>query len=186
SNGLCSLMPGVDRLAMVCEMTISKTGELTDFEFYEAVIHSHARLTYNKVSTMLEHPRSREAKALNEEYAEVLPHLKNLYALYKALAKTRKGRGAIDFETTETRMLFGEDRKITEILPTVRNDAHKIIEECMLCANVATARFMQELDIPALDRVHDGPKPEEGERLRQLVGPTGLALAREKGGATRA
>src|SRR5690606_21417406 len=91
SNGLCSLMPGVDRLAMVCEMTISKTGELTDFEFYGAVLHSHARLIFNKVSTMLEHPRSREAKALNEEYAEVLPHLKNLYDLYKALAKARQG-----------------------------------------------------------------------------------------------
>lgn len=184
SNGLCSLMPGVDRLAMVCEMTISKTGELTDFEFYEAVIHSHARLTYNKVSTMLEHPRSREAKALNEEYAEVLPHLKNLYDLYKALAKARQGRGAIDFETTETRMLFGEDRKITEILPTVRNDAHKIIEECMLCANVATARFMQELDIPALYRVHDGPKPEKVERLRQFLGSMGLSLTRKKGDPT--
>lgn len=184
SNGLCSLMPGVDRLAMVCEMTISKTGELTDFEFYEAVIHSHARLTYNKVSTMLEHPRSREAKALNEEYAEVLPHLKNLYDLYKALAKARQGRGAIDFETTETRMLFGEDRKITEILPTQRNDAHKIIEECMLCANVATARFLQELDIPALYRVHDGPKPEKVERLRQFLGSMGLSLTRKKGDPT--
>src|SRR5690606_37315011 len=139
------------------------------------------RLTYNKVSTMLEHPRSREAKALNEEYAEVLPHLKNLYDLYKALAKARQGRGAIDFETTETRMLFGEDRKITEILPTVRNDAHKIIEECMLCANVATARFMQELDIPALYRVHDGTKPEKVERLRQFLGSMGLSLTRKKG-----
>ena len=184
SNGLCSLMPDVDRLAMVCEMTISKSGELTDFQFYEAVIHSHARLTYNKVSSMLEHPRSREGKALSAEYAEVLPHLKHLYELYQALAKARQGRGAIDFETTETRMLFGEDRKITEILPTTRNDAHKIIEECMLCANVATARFLQELDIPGLYRVHDGPKPEKVERLRQFLGSMGLSLTRKKGDPT--
>src|SRR5690554_5692758 len=184
SNGLCSLMPNVDRLAMVCEMTISKSGELTDFQFYEAVIHSHARLTYNKVSSMLENPRSREGKALSAEYAEVLPHLKSLYDLYQALAKARHGRGAIDFETTETRMLFGKDRKVAEILPTVRNDAHKIIEECMLCANVATARFLQELDVPGLYRVHDGPKPEKVERLRQFLGSMGLSLTRKKGGPT--
>src|SRR5690606_40517028 len=116
---------------------------------------------------------TRAAKALSEEYAGVLPHLKHLYDLYKAVAKARHGRGAIDFETTETRMLFGEDRKITEILPTVRNDAHKIIEECMLAANVATARFLQELDIPGLYRVHDGPKPEMVERLRQFLGSMG-------------
>ena len=184
SNGLCSLMPDVDRLAMVCEMTISKSGELTDFEFYEAVIHSHARLTYDKVSSMLEHPRSREGKALGDEYAQVLPHLKDLYDLYKALAKARQGRGAIDFETTETRMLFGQNRKITEIRPTVRNDAHKIIEECMLAANVATARFLQDLDIPGLYRVHDGPKPEKVERLRQFLGTMGLSLTRKKGDPT--
>ena len=184
SNGLCSLMPGVDRLTMVCEMTISKSGELTDFEFYEAVIHSHARLTYDKVSSMLERPRSREGKALSAEYAEVLPHLKSLYDMYKALAKARQGRGAIDFETTETRMLFGQNRKITEIRPTVRNDAHKIIEECMLAANVATARFLQDLEVPGLYRVHDGPKPEKVERLRQFLGTLGLSLTRKKGDPT--
>ena len=181
SNGLCSLNPHVDRLAMVCEMTISKTGELTDFEFYEGVIHSHARLTYNKVSSMLEQPRSREGKALRDEYAEVLPHLENLYELYKALAKARQGRGAIDFETTETRMVFGEDRKIVEIRPTTRNDAHKIVEECMLCANVATARFLQELELPGLYRVHDGPQAEKVERLREFLNSQGLSLTRKKG-----
>jgi ribonuclease R len=184
SNGLCSLMPEVDRLAMVCEMTVSKSGELTDFQFYEAVIHSHARLTYNKVSAMLESPRSKEGKALCDQYAEVLPHLKNLYELYKALAKARQGRGAIDFETTETRIIFGENRKIAEIRPTTRNDAHKIVEECMLCANVATARFMQELEIPSLYRVHDAPQPEKVERLRQFLGALGLSLTRKKGDPT--
>ena len=184
SNGLCSLMPKVDRLAMVCEMTVSKSGELTDYQFYEAVIHSHARLTYNKVSAMLEHPRSKEGKALSEEYSDVLPHLKNLYDLYKALAKARQGRGAIDFETTETRIIFGENRKIAEIRPTTRNDAHKIIEECMLCANVATARFMQDLDIPALYRVHDAPQAEKVERLRQFLAALGMSLTRKKGDPT--
>ncbi|WP_150303052.1 ribonuclease R [Pseudomonas saliphila] len=179
SNGLCSLMPNVDRLAMVCEMTVSKSGELTDFQFYEAVIHSHARLTYNKVSSMLEHPRSKEGKALSDEYAEVLPHLKNLYELYKALAKARQGRGAIDFETTETRVIFGENRKIAEIRPTTRNDAHKIVEESMLCANVATARFMQELEVPSLYRVHDSPKPEKIERLREFLASMGMTLSRK-------
>jgi len=184
SNGLCSLNPHVDRLAMVCEMTISKTGELTDWQFYEAVINSHARLTYNKVSSMLEHPRSREAKQLSEEYADVLPHLRNLHELYKALSKARQGRGAIDFETTETRILFGDDRKIREILPSERNEAHKIIEECMLAANVATARFMQELEIPALYRVHDAPQSEKLERLRQFLSALGLSLTRRKGEPT--
>ncbi|HDZ57015.1 MAG TPA: ribonuclease R [Pseudomonas xinjiangensis] len=184
SNGLCSLMPKVDRLAMVCEMTVSKSGELTDFQFYEAVIHSHARLTYNKVSSMLEHPRSKEGKALTEEHAELLPHLKNLYELYKALAKARQGRGAIDFETTETRIIFGDNRKIAEIRPTSRNDAHKIVEECMLCANVATAKFMQELEVPSLYRVHDGPQPEKVERLRQFLAAMGMSLTRKKGDPT--
>lgn len=184
SNGLCSLMPDVDRLAMVCEMTVSKAGELTDFQFYEAVIHSHARLTYDKVSSMLEQPGSPEGKALSAEYKAVLPHLKDLYELYQALAKARQGRGAIDFETTETRMLFGVDRKIASILPTTRNDAHKIIEECMLCANVATARFLQELNVPGLYRVHDGPKAEKVERLRQFLGSMGLSLTRKQGDPT--
>lgn len=184
SNGLCSLNPHVDRLAMVCEMTISKHGELTDFQFYEAVIHSHARLTYNQVSAMLEHPRSKEGKLFSQEFATVLPHLKDLYELYKALFKARQGRGAIDFETTETRILFGENRKIAEILPTTRNDAHKIIEECMLAANVATARFMQELEIPALYRVHDAPQAEKLERLRQFLSALGLSLTRKKGDPT--
>lgn len=184
SNGLCSLMPKVDRLAMVCEMTVSKSGELTDYQFYEAVIHSHARLTYNKVSSMLEHPRSQDGARLLDEYADVVPALKNLYELYKALAKARQGRGAIDFETTETRIVFGDNRKIAEIRPTTRNDAHKIVEECMLCANVATARFLQDLEMPGLYRVHDSPQPEKIERLRQFLGAMGMSLTRKKGDPT--
>ncbi|WP_417661732.1 ribonuclease R [Pseudomonas sp.] len=180
SNGLCSLNPHVDRLAMVCEMTISKTGKMTDYQFYEAVIHSHARLTYNKVSTMLEQPKTADGKALCGEYKEVLPHLKQLYSLYHVLLTARHERGAIDFETQETRIIFGAGRKIAEIRPTQRNDAHKLIEECMLAANVATAAFMQKHEIPALYRVHDGPPPERLEKLKAFLGELGLSLHRGK------
>ena len=180
SNGLCSLNPHVDRLAMVCEISISKTGKMTDYQFYEAVIHSHARLTYNKVSAMLEQPKSSEGKALRGEYKEVLPHLKQLYALYQVLLAARHERGAIDFETQETRIIFGAGRKIAEIRPTQRNDAHKLIEECMLAANVATAAFMQKHEIPALYRVHDGPPPERVEKLKAFLTELGLSLHRGK------
>ncbi len=180
SNGLCSLNPQVDRLAMVCEMTMSKTGKMTDYQFYEAVIHSHARLTYNKVSAMLEQPKSSEGKALRGEYKDVLPHLKQLYSLYQVLLAARHERGAIDFETQETRIIFGAGRKIAEIRPTQRNDAHKLIEECMLAANVATAAFMQKHEIPALYRVHDGPPPERLEKLKAFLGELGLSLHRGK------
>lgn len=182
SNGLCSLNPQVDRLAMVCEMTISKTGEMTDYLFYEAVIHSHARLTYNKVSTLLEHSKTTEAKRLRSEYAEVVPHVKQLHALYKVLLDARHARGAIDFETQETRIVFGAERKIAEIRPTQRNDAHRLIEECMLAANVATAEFLSKHEIPALYRVHDGPPPERLEKLRSFLGELGLTLHKGKEG----
>jgi ribonuclease R len=184
SNGLCSLNPLVDRLAMVCEMSISKTGEMTDYVFYEAVIHSHARLTYNKVSTMLEQPKTSDARQLRGEYPDVLPHLKQLYALYKVLLGARHARGAIDFETQETRIIFGSERKIAEIRPTTRNDAHKLIEECMLAANVATAEFLKKHEIPALYRVHDGPPPERLEKLRAFLGELGLSLHKGKDGPT--
>ncbi|WP_060510635.1 ribonuclease R [Pseudomonas sp. NBRC 111124] len=180
SNGLCSLNPHVDRLAMVCEMTMNKAGQMVDYQFYEGVIHSHARLTYNKVSSMLEHARTREGKALREEYKAVVPDLKNLYNLYKVLLDARHARGAIDFETQETRIIFGEERKIAEIRPTVRNDAHKLIEECMLAANVATAAFLQKHEVPALYRVHDGPPPERLEKLRAFLGELGLTLHKGK------
>jgi ribonuclease R len=169
---------------MVCEMTISKTGEMTDYQFYEAVIHSQARLTYNKVSTMLEHAKTSEAKQLRSEYADVVPHLKQLYSLYKVLLAARHTRGAIDFETQETRIIFGSDRKIAEIRPTTRNDAHKLIEECMLAANVATAEFLKKHEIPALYRVHDGPPPERLEKLRAFLGELGLTLHKGKDGPT--
>jgi ribonuclease R len=176
SNGLCSLNPRVDRLAMVCEMTISAGGKLSGYQFYEAVIQSHARLTYNKVAAMLTAAKTPQGKQLRTEYAAVVPHLEDLYSLYFGLRKARDTRGAIDFETTETRILFSEQRKIEEIVPVERNDAHKLIEECMLCANVATARFLAKLKVPALYRIHEGPKEQKLVSLRAYLGELGLTL----------
>ncbi len=181
SNGLCSLNPHVDRLAMVCEITLARSGKIIGYQFYEAVIQSHARLTYDSVSAMLERPRSAEGKQLLTEHAKITDDLKQLYTVYKALQKQRHVRGAIDFETRETRIVFGEDRKIAEILPTERNDAHKLIEECMLCANVAMASFLQDHDIQGLYRVHDGPPAEKLEKLRGFLTELGLTLNRGKG-----
>ena len=176
SNGLCSLNPGVDRLCMVADMTISAAGNISSYSFYQAVMYSHARLTYNKVSSMLEHPDTEQGYKLCEQYAHVLPQLHNLYGLYQLLRKARTERGAIDFETTETKIVFDADRKIEEIVPVQRNEAHKIIEECMLCANVATARFLKKYKLPALYRVHDGPSEERLNAVRLFLGELGLQL----------
>ncbi|TXS96739.1 ribonuclease R [Parahaliea maris] len=170
SNGLCSLKPRVDRLAMVCEMELSRSGNLKRFRFFEAVIHSHARLTYNQVGEVLEegwHP---------DVDGKVVPDLLRLHSLYKVLRAARDERGAIDFETVETRIIFDEQRKIDAIVPVQRNDAHKLIEECMLCANVAAARFFEESDLPMLYRVHQGPTAEKLENLRAFLGELGLEL----------
>jgi len=176
SNGLCSLNPDVDRLCMVADMTISAAGNISGYTFYQAVMRSHARLTYNKVSDMLERPDSESGIRLSAQYADVLPHLHNLYDLYKLLRKARTERGAIDFETTETRIIFDAERKIEEIVPVHRNDAHKIVEESMLCANVAAARFLKKHKIPALYRVHDGPSEERLNSVRLFLGELGLQL----------
>ncbi|MEH6589888.1 MAG: ribonuclease R [Halioglobus sp.] len=174
SNGLCSLKPEVDRLAMVCEMEISRAGKLNNFNFYESVIHSHARLTYTQVGEVLEkgsHPDVDKRR---------VPDLKRLHSLYKVLLGARDKRGAIDFDTVETRIVFDEQRKIEAIIPVVRNDAHKLIEECMLCANVAAARFFDQQGLPILYRVHQGPGEEKLENLRKFLGELGLDL---RGGA---
>ena len=170
SNGLCSLKPQVDRLAMACEMTLDRDGKLGDFQFYEAVIHSHARLTYTQVGEVLDsgsHP---------DVATERVPDLKRLHDLYHVLRRARDERGAIDFETVETRIIFDAQRKIESIVPVVRNDAHKLIEECMLCANVATARFFEEAGLPILYRVHEGPTEEKLENLRSFLGELALDL----------
>lgn len=176
SNGLCSLNPDVDRLCMVADMTISAAGNISGYTFYQAVMRSHARLTYNKVSAMLEHPDTEQGYKLSSHYADLLPHLHNLYDLYKLLRRARTERGAIDFETTETKIVFDPERKIEEIVPVHRNDAHKIVEECMLCANVATARFLKKHQVPALYRVHNGPSEERLNNVRLFLGELGLQL----------
>ncbi|MEP1596518.1 MAG: ribonuclease R, partial [Halieaceae bacterium] len=170
SNGLCSLKPQVDRLAMVCEMTLDEAGNLGDFQFYESVIHSHARLTYTQVGEVL-------ASGSHPDVAEErIADLQRLHALYHVLRRARDERGAIDFETVETRIIFDAQRKIESIVPVVRNDAHKLIEECMLIANVATARFFEEAGLPILYRVHEGPTEEKLENLRSFLGELGLDL----------
>jgi ribonuclease R len=170
SNGLCSLKPKVDRLAMVCEMTLGRTGTVTDYQFYEAVIHSHARLTYTQVGEVLE--RGSHPEVDRKRVAD----LKRLHELYRVLRSARDQRGAIDFDTVETRIIFDEQRKIDAIVPVVRNDAHKLIEECMLCANVAAADFFEANKLPILYRVHEGPTEEKLEALRGFLGELGLDL----------
>ena len=170
SNGLCSLKPNVDRLAMVCEMVIDAQGQVTDSSFYEAVIHSHARLTYTQVGAVLENGWHEGV------HTDRLEGLSQLHALYKVLREARSTRGAIDFETVETRILFDENRKIDAIVPVNRNDAHKLIEECMLAANVATAAYLEASELAALFRVHEGPSAERLEALRTFLGELALDL----------
>ncbi len=170
SNGLCSLKPAVDRLAMVCEMLIDADGKVTDSTFYEAVIHSHARLTYAQVGEVL------DSGGCDGVPSERLDGLFRLHALYKVLREARAKRGAIDFETVETRIVFDENRKIDAIVPVNRNDAHKLIEECMLAANVATATFLEASELAGLFRVHEGPSAERLEALRTFLGELALEL----------
>lgn len=176
SNGLCSLNPQVDRLCMICEMNISLAGKITGYEFYEAVMHSKARMTYTKVAKILEGDDA-EAEDLRQEYAHVVPQIGLLYKLYECLRAARDERGAIDFETVETRIQFNEDRKIERIIPIKRNDAHKLIEECMLCANVCAARFLEKHDLVGLYRVHEGPTEQKLTNLREFLSELGLGLA---------
>jgi ribonuclease R len=172
SNGLCSLNPEVDRLCLVCEMKIAGTGEIDDYQFYEAVIKSHARLTYTKVADAIV---ERKPDAL-QAVGGLLPHLENLHAMYKRMDKARQKRGAIDFDTTETKFEFTHDMRIKNIHPLVRNDAHKIIEECMIAANICAARFIARNKIPSLYRVHEPPDDDKLEELRGFLGDLGLRL----------
>lgn len=176
SNGLCSLNPAVDRLCMVCEMNISHAGRITAFEFYEAVMHSHARLTYTKVDKLLRGV-DQESEQLREEYSRLMPVIERLQKLFECLRTARDQRGAIDFETVETRIKFNEDRKIEKIVPIKRNDAHKLIEECMLCANVCAAEFLQKHNLTGLYRVHEGPSEQKLVNLRQFLAEVGFSMA---------
>ena len=172
SNGICSLNPDVERMAMVCDMDISAAGKIGKYRFYRAVFRSHARLTYNQVWSWL----SAEAKPEGDTHKALQPHLQNLFKLYKALHKARGERGAIDFETTETQMVFNEQGKIENIVPVVRNEAHRIIEECMLAANVCASDFLAAHKQTCLYRIHEGPGEEKLKNLRSFLGEFGLAL----------
>ena len=172
SNGICSLNPDVERMAMVCDMEISASGKIGKYRFYPAVFRSHARLTYNLVWSWL----SGENAPENDVHRNVLPHVQNLYKLFGALHKARGQRGAIDFETTETIMLFNEQGKIENIVPVVRNDAHRIIEECMLAANVCASDFLAKHKQTCLYRIHESPSADKLKNLRAFLGEFGLAL----------
>ncbi|MBD2811343.1 ribonuclease R [Xenorhabdus sp. Vera] len=171
SNGLCSLNPDVDRLCMVCEMTISAQGKLSSYKFYEAVMNSHARLTYTKVWKILQGDQE-----LREHYKPLVKHIEHLQELYQALEQAREQRGAISFESEEAKFIFNAERRIERIEPVVRNDAHKLIEECMILANIAAARFVEKHNEPALYRIHDQPREESILNLRSVFNELGLHL----------
>jgi ribonuclease R len=173
SNGLCSLNPGVDRLAMVCDMEVGASGAIGAFSFYPAVFRSRARLTYGEVWNWLSGTPGAEG-AISEE---ARPSLLCLHAVFKVLQKARVKRGAIDFETVETEMIFDDQGKIAEIVPVFRNDAHRLIEECMLAANVCASEFLEERGYPCLYRIHEGPTPEKLESLRAFLKEFGLGLS---------
>ncbi|QSA97704.1 ribonuclease R [Methylococcus sp. EFPC2] len=172
SNGLCSINPEEDRLCMVCELLLSADGRTSRSKFYPAVMRSHARLTYTEVARVLV---ERDEK-LREQRQALIPHLENLYKVYQVLRTAREERGAIDFDTQESKIVFGKDRKIEEIVPVVRNDAHRLIEECMLAANTAAAKFLAKAKLPHLLRIHEGPSDEKLTDLRTFLGEVGLHL----------
>lgn len=180
SNGLCSLNPHVDRLCMVCDMNISAAGRVTAYKFYEAVMHSQARLTYNKVSTILEHAETPEAAKLRDQYAHILKPLNTLFELFQILRTVREARGALDFDSQETRILFGHDRKIEKIVPVTRNKAHMLIEEMMLAANVCSASFAEKRGVPVLYRNHEGPRDEKLSKLKNYLGAIGIGFTASK------
>jgi ribonuclease R len=172
SNGLCSLNPDVDRLTLVCDAVITAKGEIKAYQFYPAVIHSAARLTYTEVAAVLANTKGPEAS----RRAALVPHLNHLYEVFKALLTARQARGAIDFETTETYIVCNAAGKIEKILPRTRNDAHRLIEECMLAANVCAADLLQRHEHPGVYRVHAGPTKEKLTQVRNFLKQAGLHL----------
>ncbi|MGZ5106499.1 MAG: ribonuclease R, partial [Usitatibacter sp.] len=171
SNELCSLKPDVDRLVMVCEMDVTAGGVVKGYEFYPGVIHSHARLTYTRVAAVIDGVPADPPVA-----KDLHPHIDTLYAVFKALFSQRQKRGAIDFESVETQMIFDTQGKIEKIVRVERNDAHKLIEECMLAANVCASDYLEKNQQPTLYRVHEGPTPEKLEALRTMLKDFALTL----------
>jgi len=172
SNGLCSLNPQVERLCMVCDMLISSEGEVKAYQFYPAVMFSHARFTYTEVAAILANTRGPEA----QKRKPLVPDLLNLHDVYRALLAARQTRGAVDFETTETQIVCDDNGRIEKIVPRIRNDAHRLIEEAMLAANVCSADFILQSKYPGLFRVHEGPTPEKKEILRNYLRSMGVGM----------
>ncbi|MBK5970392.1 MULTISPECIES: ribonuclease R [Thiorhodovibrio] len=176
SNGLCSLNPQVDRLCTGCELYVNREGRVTRSRFFEGVMRSAARLTYDQVASLLSDGRIDGEPELSEQHAELLPHLHELHQLFHALLEARSERGAIDFDTVETQFIFNEQGRLASIEPRTRNDAHRLIEECMLAANVAAARQFERRKMPALFRIHEQPKAEKLSDLREFLAELGLNL----------
>ena len=172
SNGLCSLVPEQDRLAMVCDMVVGADGRIDAYQFFPAVINSHARLTYTDVAAVLANTRGAEA----QRRADLVPHLLHLHEVYRALLKQRVKRGAVDFETTETQIVCDDNGRIEKIVPRTRTDAHRLIEESMLAANVCAAAYIAGAAHPSLYRVHEGPTPEKRVALQNYLKALGLGL----------
>ena len=170
SNGLCSLNPEVERLCMVCDMLITAKGEVHAYQFYPAVMYSHARFTYNEVAAILSNTKGPEAAKRKARVHDLL----NLSDVYKALLASRAQRGAVDFETTETQIVCDESGRIEKIIARTRNEAHRIIEEAMLAANVCSADFIAQSKHAGLFRVHEGPTPDKQEALRNYLKVTGI------------
>jgi len=176
SNGLCSLNPDVDRLCMVCCMDISQNGVIKQHDFFEAIIHSHARLIYDDVAAVIFEKKEEGAPALQRVRAD----LENLKKVYQALAKARKKRHAIEFDTNEVIFIYNEQRKIETIQPIVRNQAHLLIEECMIAANISAARLLKKNKIPTLYRNHEGPNTDKLPNLAEFLLGFGIAFTAEK------
>jgi len=172
SNGLCSLNPEVERLCMVCDMLITAAGEIHAYQFYPAVMFSHARFTYTEVAAILANTRGPEAARRQTRVGDLL----NLHDVYRALLAARTVRGAVDFETTETQIVCDDNGRIEKIVPRTRNEAHRLIEEAMLAANVCSADFIAQGKHQGLFRVHEGPTPEKKEILRNYLKAVGVGL----------
>ena len=171
SNGICSLNPNVDRLCMVCDMIISKKGKIENYDFYPAVMRSHARLTYTEAHSMIT-----ENKAIYPEHEECIPWVQTLHELYLALKKARDNRGVFEFESTEVHFLFNDKWEVKGMEPEVRNEAHMLIEECMIAANICAATFVKDNKYQSLYRVHQRPSPEKLDRLRTILSRYGIDL----------
>jgi ribonuclease R len=182
SNGLCSLNPHVDRLCLYCDMRISANGRLTGFVFREGVMRSRHRLTYNKVGAIIEEPDSQLAQdtvaSLDDESLDMIW---SFHEMFLALRKRRAERGAIDFDSDDTRIIYDENQKIQAIVPVTRNVAHIMIEEAMLAANICSAKLLEKSGLPALFRNHEPPKEERLSKLQQFLGGLGLSLGWSEG-----